>query len=141
MGALKKSVWNGLGGKIEGKEDKQLLVNSQSMTKRTDVLETWKSVTHAAFDCVPSFSLEYLCLPVLAELGTVGSLLSTLTKNGPGIGEEQGRCTCEHLSSCQSRRSRKMVSTGPDNQLDPLPQLRGYGVLVLKTQKELMSEP
>lgn len=70
----------------------------------------------------------------------MGALLSTLTKNGPGIGEEQGRGACEDVSSSQSRRSRKMVSTGADNQLDPLPQLSGYGILVLRTQRELAHE-
>lgn len=100
-----------MGDKIEGNEGKQLLVNSQNMNKED------------RFDSVLSVSLEYL--PGLVVLGAVGTLLSTLTKNGLGTGEEQGCGACEGSSSSQSRCSRKMVSTGADNQLDPLPQLRG----------------
>lgn len=72
----------------------------------------------------PSFSLECVSLPLFAELGA-GASISTLTENGLGTGEEQGCGACEDFSNSQSRCSRKMVSTGPDNQLDPLPQLRG----------------
>lgn len=78
---------------------------------------------------------------MFSESGTTGTLLGKLTKDGMGVGEEQRCGAGEDSGSGQPRRCGEAVSTGQDDQLDPLLQLGGHRVPILKAQEVPISIP
>jgi len=60
--------------------------------------------------------------------------LSALTENGLGVGEEKWCSAGKNFSSSQPGLCGEMISTGRDNQLNPLLQVGGHQVSGLKAQ-------